>query len=81
MSKQMLTACDVMEALGIAKTTAYDIIRRLNQELKNDGYITITGRIPCAYFESRFCGIKGDAASPHAERGASGLYILDGGKK
>lgn len=37
-------AADVAEILGVSQTTAYRIIRSLNQELKEQGKITIAGR-------------------------------------
>ncbi len=48
---------DVMEILGIGQSLAYKIIRQLNDELKEQGYITVAGRISAAYFKERvYCG-------------------------
>lgn len=46
---------EAAERLGCSINLAYSIIRRLNSELKQKGYITIAGRIPRAYFEERCC--------------------------
>lgn len=46
-------AGDVMEALQISQNSAYIIIRKLNNELKEAGYITVAGRVPTKYFHER----------------------------
>ena len=51
---------NVKKILGISKTTAYKIIHDLNNELKAQGYITVAGRIPKPFFESRFYQQKDD---------------------
>ena len=51
--KSYLRADDVAEYLDISKSKAYKIIAALNSALKQDGYITIPGRINRAYFEER----------------------------
>ena len=38
-------ADEVAEELGISKPYAYKIIRRLNEELREKGMITIAGRV------------------------------------
>lgn len=40
MAIQFLTADQVAEAIGVSRSTAYRIIKRLNQELENKGYLT-----------------------------------------
>ncbi len=47
------TAADVMAILGISKSTAYREIKKLNDELRAKGYITISGKIPVKYFMER----------------------------
>lgn len=49
---------DVMIMLMISKSHAYKIIRELNQELKAKGYMTITGRVSCQYFDEKFYGLQ-----------------------
>jgi transposase len=46
---------DVATELGISKSYAYKIVRRLNEELKNMGYLTISGRISKNYFMEKVC--------------------------
>lgn len=51
--KNFLTANDVAAFMGISVPTAYKVIRRLNDELKKQGYITISGKISRIYFEQK----------------------------
>ena len=48
-------AADVAEILGVSQTTAYRIIRSLNQELKEQVKITIAGKISSRYFNEKVC--------------------------
>ena len=54
--KPFLNVEDIMGIMEIAKSTAYQLIRQLNKELKDRGYITMQGRISTQYFYER-CGI------------------------
>lgn len=58
--RQMLNVNDVMEILGVSKSQGYKIIKRLNNELERDGYITVRGRISKAFFEKRTYGVDVD---------------------
>ena len=49
---------DVMTMLMISKSHAYKIIRELNQDLKAQGYMTITGKVSCQYFDEKFYGLQ-----------------------
>lgn len=51
--RKYLTADDVAEIMEISKSGAYKLIHKLNQELKDAGYITTPGRISREYFESK----------------------------
>jgi len=42
---RFIKADEVAEELGISKPYAYKIIRRLNEELRQKGMITIAGRV------------------------------------
>ena len=55
-NKNFLTATDVSEYMGISIPMAYKIIRKLNDELKAQGYITISGKINRRYFEAKVNG-------------------------
>lgn len=56
MAIQFLTADQVAEAIGVSRSTAYRIIKRLNQELENKGYITVSEKVSKKYFADRFYG-------------------------
>lgn len=52
----MMDANDVAEALSVSKGLAYKKIRELNQELEEKGYIVVQGKIPRAYWATKFYG-------------------------
>lgn len=49
---------DVARELGVSKSYAYKIVQKLNQELREKGYITISGRVNRQYFLERTCYIQ-----------------------
>lgn len=53
--KTYLTVGEVAEILGISKSYAYKIVRKLNDEMKEKGYITISGRVNKNYFLEKAC--------------------------
>ena len=53
-SKVFYTADDVAELLTISRPTAYRIIRKLNDELAEKGFIIISGRVPKKYYDEKF---------------------------
>lgn len=56
MSEQLyLTAPEVAEAMRISVAFAYKIMRELNAELKQKGYIVVSGRVNRQYFLERTC--------------------------
>ncbi len=59
--KIYLTAEDIARELDVSKPFAYKIIRELNIELKEKGYITISGKLSRKYFEERFYGLTKEA--------------------
>lgn len=54
--KNFLNASDVSEYMDISKPMAYKIIRKLNDELKAQGFITVAGKINRLYFEQKING-------------------------
>lgn len=58
--KQYVTAKEVAEILGVSEGTAYGVIRKLNQELKDRGYITIAGKVSRVFFEEKCYGVKAE---------------------
>ena len=61
-NKRFLTAQDVGEMLDVSLSYAYKLIRRLNAELKADGFMTIKGRVSTQYFVKRIYGLSTDKA-------------------
>lgn len=55
MSTTFMKVQDVADELGISKPYAYKIVQQLNEELKAQGFITISGRVNKQYFLERVC--------------------------
>lgn len=71
MSRYYVEKKEVMEALGVADTKALAIIRELNDQLKEKGYVTVTGRVSRKYFEEKYYGYgdmcqEGECENEHA---------------
>ncbi len=56
--QKYLMAADVSEELGVSKGKAYEIIKKLNEELSEKGYLTLAGKISRKYFEERIYGYE-----------------------
>ena len=54
-SSTFMRVDDVAKELGVSKSYAYKLIRKLNGELKSMGYLTVTGRISKKYFLEKVC--------------------------
>ena len=54
---KMITVEEVMDILQVSRSAAYHVMQRLNQELREKGYITHSGRIPRSYLMDR-CGLQ-----------------------
>lgn len=52
----MITAQEVADEMDISLGYAYKIIRKLNEELSHEGYITVSGKVPRAFWEKKFFG-------------------------
>ena len=56
MQKQsFMRADEVAQELGISKSHAYKVIHKLNAELREKGYLTISGRVNRNFFMEKFC--------------------------
>ena len=59
MSKELFVKAEEMaEALGISKPYAYKLMREMNAELKQKGFLTSPGRVSRRYFEEKFYGLS-----------------------
>ena len=52
------SATDISEMLDVSKSKAYELIRQLNVELKKEGYLVLSGKVPVAYFSKRWYGLE-----------------------
>jgi hypothetical protein len=56
-----MKAEEVQEFLGVSRTESYRIIKRLNEELKANGYMVISGRVSRKYLEEKVYGYVGSS--------------------
>ena len=56
MAKYYVTGPEVAKALGISEGKAYEILRELNKQLKDQGSIVVAGRVPRRYFNEHYYG-------------------------
>lgn len=56
--KYMMDVNDVMKELDVKRSKAYSILRELNASLEAEGYKVLPGKIPRAYWETKFFGSK-----------------------
>ena len=57
MENKFMRVEEVAAELGVSASYAYKVIRRLNDELKDKGFVTIAGRINRQYFNERVYGL------------------------
>ena len=67
MENRFMRVEEVAAELGVSVSYAYKVIRRLNDELKEKGFITIAGRINRQYFYERVYG--------HGKEGLSNVSV------
>lgn len=53
-----MDAHDIIEITGMSEAYAYKLIKQLNKELEEKGFITIRGHVSRQYFEERIYGVK-----------------------
>ena len=61
MEKQVYNVKDIQGLLGVSESKAYQYIRVMNDELQEKGFLVVRGKVPRAYVEERFFGMKGQA--------------------
>ena len=54
----MMSAEDIAKKLSCSKSHAYKIVKELNKELAEQGYITMAGRIPRAFWAKKMYGYE-----------------------
>ena len=63
MKKQFYNAEELAELLGTSRSTAYKRIKEMNDELTSKGYLIVSGKVPIAYVQERFFGVKMEEVS------------------
>ena len=58
MSKQYMTAAEVAEVVGVSLGKAYQLIRDMNKELAEGGYLVVAGKVPVAFFQKKYYGFE-----------------------
>ena len=56
MDNKFIRVDEVAQELSVSKPYAYKLIKKMNDELKQQGFITIAGRVNRQYFQERFYG-------------------------
>lgn len=56
MENRFIRVDEVAQELSVSKPYAYKLIRKLNDELRDQGFITIAGRVNRQYFYERLYG-------------------------
>ena len=54
-NKAFLTVEEVAAEMGVSKSYAYKIVKKLNEGLQQMGYLTVSGRINANYFRKKVC--------------------------
>ena len=60
MKNRFMRVNEVAEALEVSVPYAYKIIRKLNEELESDGYLTVKGRVNRDSFYKRIYSKGGE---------------------
>ncbi|MBR1741836.1 MAG: DNA-binding protein [Lachnospiraceae bacterium] len=53
--KTFMTVDEVAAELNVSKSYAYKVVRELNEEMRQLGYLTVTGRVNTNYFRKKLC--------------------------
>lgn len=61
MSRQTYGARELSDLLGVSESMGYKLIRQMNTELAQKGFLTCRGKVPRAYVEERFFGVRAEA--------------------
>lgn len=51
------SANEISKLLGVSRGQAYKIIKRLNNELEQRGYLTVAGKVSKKYFSEKYYGL------------------------
>lgn len=54
MERSFMTVDEVAEELKVSKSYAYKVVRELNAEMQELGYLTVSGRVNTNFFRKNF---------------------------
>lgn len=60
MKQYYIGAPEASRILELSEGKTYEIFREMNKELKEQGYITVSGRVPRSFFNQKFFGGLGE---------------------
>ena len=75
-STSFMRVDEVAQELGISKSYAYKIVKTLNKELAEQGYITMAGRVPRAYWEKKMYGYEQRYGRIHMKKNALAFLLI-----
>ena len=52
-----INASEIQQTMGVSRSYAYKLIKKLNAELESRGFLTIDGKTSRCYFNERFYGM------------------------
>lgn len=55
---KFITSAEVAEELGVSVSKAYKVVRKLNDELEEKGFMVVSGRVSRRFFEEKFYGLE-----------------------
>lgn len=53
--KNFMTVEEVANELNVSKSYAYKVVRELNAQMRELGYLTVTGRVNTNFFRKKLC--------------------------
>lgn len=53
--KNFMTVEEVAQELSVSKSYAYKVVRELNTEMRELGYLTVSGRVNTNFFRKKLC--------------------------
>lgn len=60
MHKQFMTAAEVAETMGVSLGKAYELIRGMNKELQDAGYLTVSGKFQSSSLRKKYFGFEAE---------------------
>ncbi len=54
--KLYYTAAEIAQMIGVGRTTAYGIVKQMNEELKSRGFLAVRGKVPKEFFDAKYFG-------------------------